>query len=160
MELRRWQEMELAKSGDGGWLEQRICLLFPFDPPSPQPAPGWLARSIDSQLPTSLASSVAYGVWATHPCPCLLRTRKLLHGLTYNSTLHGWVVCTHRVPRPFKFCDWMLNSSRDHFGSHQGHNVIVIMELWLLVHQLQVVWCHLTWSCVLVYFPLSSRWGN
>ena len=24
------------------------------------------------------------------------------------------------VPRPYKLCDWLLNSSHDHFGLHQG----------------------------------------
>ena len=32
------------------------------------------------------------------------------------------------VPRPCKNCDWLLNSSRDHFGSHQGTNVRVTTE--------------------------------
>ena len=32
------------------------------------------------------------------------------------------------VPRPYKICDWLLNSSRDHFGLHQGENVKVTME--------------------------------
>jgi len=33
------------------------------------------------------------------------------------------------VPRLYKLCDWMLNSSRDHFGSHQGKkNARVNME--------------------------------
>ena len=32
------------------------------------------------------------------------------------------------VPRPCKICDWLLNSSWDHFGLHQGNNVRVIME--------------------------------
>jgi hypothetical protein len=33
------------------------------------------------------------------------------------------------VPRPRKICDWLLNSSRDHFGLHQGKkNVIVTMK--------------------------------
>ena len=32
------------------------------------------------------------------------------------------------VLRPCKICDWLLNSSRDHFGLHQGENVIVTME--------------------------------
>jgi hypothetical protein len=32
------------------------------------------------------------------------------------------------IPRPCKICDWLLNSSRDHFGLHQQKNVIVTME--------------------------------
>ena len=32
------------------------------------------------------------------------------------------------VPRLCKLCDWMLNSSRDHFRLHQGKNVKVTME--------------------------------
>ena len=32
------------------------------------------------------------------------------------------------VPRPSKTCDWLLNSSPDHFGLHQGKNDIVTME--------------------------------
>jgi hypothetical protein len=32
------------------------------------------------------------------------------------------------VPRPCKICDWLLNSSRDHFGLQQGNNVRVTME--------------------------------
>jgi hypothetical protein len=32
------------------------------------------------------------------------------------------------VPRPNKICNWLLNSSRDHFGLHQGQNVRVTME--------------------------------
>jgi hypothetical protein len=32
------------------------------------------------------------------------------------------------VPMPCKIRDWLLNSSWDHFGLHQGKNVIVTME--------------------------------
>ena len=32
------------------------------------------------------------------------------------------------VPRPGKICDWLLNSSQDHFSLHQGKNVGVTME--------------------------------
>ena len=32
------------------------------------------------------------------------------------------------APRPCKIHDWLLNSSRDHLGLHQGQNVKVIME--------------------------------
>ena len=32
------------------------------------------------------------------------------------------------VPRPNKICNWLLNSSWDHFGLHQGQNVRVTME--------------------------------
>jgi hypothetical protein len=32
------------------------------------------------------------------------------------------------VPRPCMICDWLLNSSQDHFGLHQGKNVRVTME--------------------------------
>jgi hypothetical protein len=53
IELRRWQEMELAKSGDGGWLEQRICLLFPFGPRHSRPP----APSLS--LPSSLHRLIA-----------------------------------------------------------------------------------------------------
>ena len=31
------------------------------------------------------------------------------------------------ILRPHKICDWMLNSSQNHFGLHQGKNVRVIM---------------------------------
>ena len=24
------------------------------------------------------------------------------------------------IPRPYKFCDWMLNTTWDHFSLHQG----------------------------------------
>jgi hypothetical protein len=32
------------------------------------------------------------------------------------------------VPRPYKICDWLFNSSQDHFNLHQGKNVIVTMK--------------------------------
>ena len=32
------------------------------------------------------------------------------------------------VPRSWKVCDWLLNSSWDHFGLHQGTNVKVTMK--------------------------------
>ena len=32
------------------------------------------------------------------------------------------------IPRPCKICDWLLNSSWEHFGLHQGKNVKVTME--------------------------------
>ena len=32
------------------------------------------------------------------------------------------------MPRPYKSCDLLLNSSWDHFGLYQGKNVKVIME--------------------------------
>ena len=32
------------------------------------------------------------------------------------------------IPRPYKICDWSLNSSWDHFGLHRGKNVKVTME--------------------------------
>jgi hypothetical protein len=35
----------------------------------------------------------------------------------------------HEVfPRPCEHCDWLLNSSRDHFGLRQGEIVRVTME--------------------------------
>ena len=35
----------------------------------------------------------------------------------------------HEVtPRPYKICDWLLTSSRDHFSLHQGQSVSVTME--------------------------------
>ena len=46
-------------------------------------------------------------------------------------TLHlliVYIVDHEFVPRPCKICDWLLNSSRDHSGLHQGWNVRVIME--------------------------------
>jgi hypothetical protein len=36
------------------------------------------------------------------------------------------------VPMPCKKCDWLLNSSQDHFGSHQGKNVRVTKEFEVL----------------------------
>ena len=36
------------------------------------------------------------------------------------------------VPWPCKICDWLLNSSWDHFGLHQGRNVRVTMEVEVL----------------------------
>ena len=53
--------------------------------------------------------------------------------LSFHPTLMDYlgVVYTmvHEVlPRPCKICDWLLNSSRDHFCSHQGENVRVTME--------------------------------
>ena len=33
------------------------------------------------------------------------------------------------VPRPCKICDWLVDSSRDHFGLHQGRNIRMTMEL-------------------------------
>ena len=32
------------------------------------------------------------------------------------------------VPRACKICDWLLNSSRDHFGLYQGKNDRVTVE--------------------------------
>jgi hypothetical protein len=33
------------------------------------------------------------------------------------------------IPRPYKICDWLLNSSKDHFGVHQGKkNLRLTME--------------------------------
>ena len=32
------------------------------------------------------------------------------------------------VPRPYKVCDRLLNSYRDHFGLHQGKNIIVTLK--------------------------------
>jgi hypothetical protein len=32
------------------------------------------------------------------------------------------------IPRPYKICDWLGNSSWDHFRLHQEKHVIVIME--------------------------------
>ena len=32
------------------------------------------------------------------------------------------------VPRPCKIYNWMLNSSQDHFGLHQGENIKVTMK--------------------------------
>ena len=32
------------------------------------------------------------------------------------------------IPRPCRYCDWLLNSSWDHFHLHRGKNVKVIME--------------------------------
>jgi hypothetical protein len=32
------------------------------------------------------------------------------------------------VARPYKICDWLLNSSRDYFSLRQGRNVGVTME--------------------------------
>ena len=44
--------------------------------------------------------------------------------------LRGWFYTMDHdvVPRPCKICDWLLSSSWDHFGLHQGKNIIVIME--------------------------------
>ena len=43
----------------------------------------------------------------------------------------GWfaqIMDREVIPRPCKICDWLLNSSQDHFGLRQGKNVRVIME--------------------------------
>ena len=37
---------------------------------------------------------------------------------------HGRQSCT----KALQICDWLLNSSQDHFGLHQGKNVRVTME--------------------------------
>jgi hypothetical protein len=36
------------------------------------------------------------------------------------------------VPRPCKLRDWLLNSSRDHFGLHRGKNVKVTTKFEVL----------------------------
>jgi hypothetical protein len=36
------------------------------------------------------------------------------------------------VPRPCKTCDWLLNSSREHYSLHQGNNVRVAMKFKVL----------------------------
>ena len=67
-------------------------------------------------------------------CNSLLRHINLSMGLTeyfWNMWLYSGVVYTtdHEVvPRPYKLCDWLLNSSWDHFGLHQGKNVKVTVE--------------------------------
>ena len=45
-----------------------------------------------------------------------LYTHKFMLGVVY--TMDHEV-----VPRPYKICDWMLNSSQDHFGLREGNNV-------------------------------------
>ena len=32
------------------------------------------------------------------------------------------------VPRPYNICDWLVNSSHNHFGLHQGEDVGVAVE--------------------------------
>ena len=80
--------------------------------------------NIDIHLKTLLNILMPRYSWAHLNAKChevtltvkLLIDRSCLH--------HGpWV-----VPRPYKICDWMLNSSHDHFTLHQGKNVRVIME--------------------------------
>ena len=36
------------------------------------------------------------------------------------------------VPMPCKICDWLLNSSQDHFGLHQEQNIGVTMKFEVL----------------------------
>ena len=48
------------------------------------------------------------------------------------------------VTRPYKIRDWLLNSSHNHFGLHQGQNVIVTMEF--EVPKKHMIHYPLTWS--------------
>jgi hypothetical protein len=51
----------------------------------------------------------------------------MLHRLWYLGVVY---TMDHEVvPRPCKSVDWLLNSSHDHFGLHQGKNVGVTMEV-------------------------------
>ena len=53
----------------------------------------------------------------------------------------------HRiVPSPCEICGWMLNSSWDHFGSHQGKNVRVTVEFEILKRHMLRLHYPLTWS--------------
>jgi hypothetical protein len=40
------------------------------------------------------------------------------------------------MPRPCKICDWLSNSSHDHFGLHQGKKVIVTMEFQVFIRHI------------------------
>ena len=45
------------------------------------------------------------------------------------STLGDVYTMNHEViPRPCRICNWLLNSSWNHFGLHQGKNVKVTIE--------------------------------
>ena len=52
-------------------------------------------------------------------------------GFVYGEAIDGWGRTDHMlgrggcevVPRPYEICDWLLNSSRDHFSFHQGKHV-------------------------------------
>jgi hypothetical protein len=50
------------------------------------------------------------------------------------------------IPRPCKICDWLLNSSRDHFGVHQGKNIKVTMEFEVPKTHIYGLHYSLTWS--------------
>ena len=50
------------------------------------------------------------------------------------------------VPRPYKICDWLLNSSQDQFGLHQGKNVRVTMEFEVPKNFFEGLHHPLTWS--------------
>ena len=49
------------------------------------------------------------------------------------------------VPRPCEIYDWLLDSSRDHFGLHQGKIVIMAMELEVIKIRILRPTLSLTW---------------
>ena len=61
------------------------------------------------------------------------------------------------VPRTCKICDWLLNSSWDHFGSHQGKHVRVTMEFKVPKrHILKPIYL-LTWSIGFLWRERQKR---
>ena len=44
------------------------------------------------------------------------------------NTVQGLFTPWTKKSWPCKICNWLLNSSQDHFGLHQGRDVIVTME--------------------------------
>ena len=71
------------------------------------------------------------------PTQCLV-PNSIIEGLFTPQT---WV-----VPRPNKICGWLLNSSWDHFGLHQGKNVGVTMEFKIPKRHITRPDHPLTWS--------------
>ena len=67
-------------------------------------------------------------MWVRGPCEVYIKyvehcitTCKLHSELECLTYLRVVYIMDHEVvPRPFKICDWLLDSSRDHFGLHKG----------------------------------------
>jgi hypothetical protein len=83
-----------------------------------------------TRLVLRVGSSFLFGqTMKTIPKPHLQRVLPCKHPYHIGDLGVVYIMDHEVVPRPCKICDWLLNSSEDHFILHQGKNVKAVMEL-------------------------------
>ena len=96
-----------------------------------------MISTLSPQLPSNTQTTTPQSRLSNDSVESLFLPSSLLHGYETPHTnpslnIPSWIVYTMDhvvVPRLCKICDWLLNSSWDHFCSHQGEKrVKVTME--------------------------------